>query len=99
MKKAGILNAQLICELTKIRHKDKLVICDAGFPIPEGATVVDVSLVTGIPSMLQVLKAVLNELIVEDYTVFDKMKEANREYYDFVTGIFKVQPGFETDMD
>ena len=99
MKKAGILNAQLICELTKIRHKDKLVICDAGFPIPKGATVVDVSLVAGIPSMLQVLKAVLNELIVEDYTVFDKMKEANREYYDFVTGIFKVQPGFETDMD
>lgn len=99
MKKAGILNAQLICELTKIRHKDKLVICDAGFPIPKGATVVDVSLVAGIPSMLQVLKAVLNELIVEDYTVFDKMKEVNREYYDFVTGIFKVQPGFETDMD
>lgn len=99
MKKAGILNAQLICELTKIRHKDKLVICDAGFPIPKGSTVVDVSLVAGIPSMLQVLKAVLNELIVEDYTVFDKMKEANREYYDFVTRIFKVQPGFETDMD
>ena len=99
MKKTGILNAELICELTKIRHKDKLVICDAGFPIPKGATVVDVSLVAGIPSMIQVLKAVLNEIIVEDYTVFDRMKEANKEYYDFITGIFKMQSHHEADMD
>ena len=99
MKKTGILNAALICELTKIRHKDKLVICDAGFPIPKDANVVDVSLVAGIPSMLQVLKAVLNEIIVEDYTIFDKMKEANPEYYDFVTGIFQVQEHHEADMD
>lgn len=99
MKKTGILNAELICELTKIRHKDKLVICDAGFPIPKGATVVDVSLVAGIPSMIQVLKAVLNEMIVEDYTVFDKMKEANPEYYAFLTEIFRAQDRHETDMD
>ena len=99
MKKSGILNAELICELTKIRHKDKLVICDAGFPIPKGATIVDVSLVAGIPSMIQVLKAVLNEIIVEDYTVFDRMKEANKEYYEFGTEIFRLQTGCETDMD
>lgn len=98
MKKTGILNAELMGELTKIRHKDKLVICDAGFPIPKGANVVDVSLVAGIPSMLQVLKAVLNEIIVEDYTVFDAMKEANPEYYIFLTGIFKAQNYHEADM-
>lgn len=99
MKKTGILNAELMGELTKIRHKDKLVICDAGFPIPKGSTVVDVSLVAGIPTMVQVLKAVLNEIIVEDFTIFDKMKEANKEYYDFVTEIFKAQAHFEADMD
>lgn len=98
MKKTGILNAELMGELTKVRHKDKLVICDAGFPIPKGANVVDVSLVAGIPSMLQALKAVLNEIIVEDYTVFDAMKEANPEYYNFLTGIFKAQNYHEADM-
>ena len=34
MKKTGILNAELAYELTKLRHTDKMVICDAGYPIP-----------------------------------------------------------------
>ena len=34
MKKRGIFNAQLIEELTKMRHTDRIVICDAGFPVP-----------------------------------------------------------------
>lgn len=99
MKKTGILNAELICELTKVRHKDKLVICDAGFPIPKNAVTIDVSLVAGIPSMIQVLKAVLNEIIVEEYMIFDKMKEANAEYYKFLTEIFQMQTKQEIDMD
>ena len=67
-------------ELTKLRHTDKMVICDAGFPIPKDATVVDVSLIAGVPTLPQVLKAVLNEIIME---------EANKEYYDFVKETFK----------
>ncbi len=98
MKKSGILNADLLCELTKLRHLDKLVICDAGFPIPKGATVVDVSLVAGIPTFMQVLKAVLNEMIVEEYIIFDFMKEFNKEYYDEVKGIFKNQRANEIPM-
>ncbi len=88
MKKTGILNADLICELTKIRHLDKLVICDAGFPIPKGSTVVDVSLVEGIPTFMQTLKAVLNEIIVEAYVIFANMETANPEYYEQISGMF-----------
>lgn len=98
MKKTGILNAHLICELTKLRHQDKFVICDAGFPIPKGEKVVDVSLVAGIPDFKQVLTAVLNELIIEEYTVFDFMKEYNKEYYDWITEIFKNQVSNEVSM-
>ena len=50
MKKKGILNAQLLGELAKLRHTDKLVICDAGYPIPKDGNVVDVSLTEGVPS-------------------------------------------------
>lgn len=98
MKKTGILNAHLICELTKLRHQDKFVICDTGFPIPKGEKVVDVSLVAGIPDFKQVLTAVLNELIIEEYTVFDFMKEYNKEYYDWITEIFKNQVSNEVSM-
>lgn len=98
MKKSGILNAQLLCELTRLRHTDKLVICDAGFPIPAGANVVDVSLVAGLPDFPQVLRAVVNELIFEDYMVFDVMKEKNPACYQLVTELFQAQSHSEVPM-
>ena len=99
MKKSGILNARLLCELTKLRHKDKLVICDAGFPIPVGANVADISLVAGLPDFPQVLKAVVNEIVFEDYIVFDVMKEKNPEYYQLLKDLFQAQSHLEVSMD
>lgn len=100
MKKAGILNAQLMCELTGLRHMDKMVICDAGFPIPRDAVVVDLSLVAGVPTVPEVVKAVLNEIIVEEYAIFDMMKEVNQEYYTFVKSTFKEsQKASEISME
>mgnify|MGYP005825849859 CR=1 FL=1 len=99
MKKSGILNAQLLCELTKLRHKDKLLICDAGFPIPAGGNVVDISLVAGLPSLPQTLQAVVQELIFEDYAVMSAMPEKNPEYYRLVTELFQAQSHVEVPMD
>lgn len=99
MKKRGILNAELICELTKLRHLDSLVICDIGFPIPKGAKVVDVSLVAGIPSFAQTLKAILNEMIFEEYVIFDFMKDYNQENYNLVKTLLIKQKAREVPMD
>ena len=99
MKKTGIFNVQLMMELTKLRHMDQFVICDAGFPVPKDANVVDVSLIAGVPSFMLVLKAVLNELIVEDCTIFDSMKEYNRETYDELQKIFVKQDKKEVSME
>ena len=99
MKKTGIFNVQLMMELTKLRHMDQFVICDAGFPVPKDANVVDVSLIAGVPSFMLVLKAVLNELIVEDCTIIDFMKEYNRETYDELQKIFVKQDKKEVSME
>ena len=99
MKKTGIFNVQLMMELTKLRHMDQFVICDAGFPVPKDANVVDVSLIAGVPSFMLVLKAVLNELIVEDCTIFYFMKEYNRETYDELQKIFVKQDKKEVSME
>lgn len=98
MKKSGILNAQLLCELTKLRHTDKLVICDAGYPIPRDSNVVDISLTAGIPSFEQTLRAVVNELVVENYAAFSAMKEKNEACYQLITGLFQNQEGIFVTM-
>lgn len=98
MKKTGILNGKLAGALTDLRHTDKLVICDAGFPVPDESKIIDISLIAGIPSMLQVLKAVLNEIIFEEFILFDMLPEMNPMYNDEITKLLKRQRGFYVSM-
>lgn len=85
MKKSGILNGELMGILTDLRHGDGLVICDQGFPISKGCYTIDISLVSGIPTFKQVLKALLDEMRFAEYYIVDFMDEANPEYYKLVT--------------
>jgi D-ribose pyranase len=59
MIRSGILNPQILSLLARVRHTNTLVIADRGFPSWPGLETVDISLVDGIPTVLQVLQAVL----------------------------------------
>ena len=58
MLKTGILNPQINSLLSRVRHTNTLVIADRGFPFWPMIETVDISLVDGIPTVLQVLAAV-----------------------------------------
>ncbi|MBW4719456.1 D-ribose pyranase [Saccharothrix obliqua] len=77
MKRAGILHAGLNAELARLGHTDELVVADCGLPIPAGPAVVDLAFVFGVPSLLQVLDAVLAELVVERALVAAEVDERN----------------------
>lgn len=55
----GILNPHVSALLARIRHTNTLVIADRGFPFWPDIETVDLSLVDGIPTVPQVLAAVL----------------------------------------
>ncbi len=57
MQKSGILNPALLSLLARVRHTNLLVITDRGFPSWPGIETVDISLVDGIPTVLQVVNA------------------------------------------
>ena len=59
MIKSGILNPHILALLARVRHTNTLVIADRGFPSWPGLETVDISLVDGIPTVLQVLQAIL----------------------------------------
>jgi len=59
MLRAGLLNPHLLSLLARIRHTNTLVIADSMFPSWPGVETVDLSLVYGIPTVPQVVEAVL----------------------------------------
>jgi D-ribose pyranase len=68
MIKAGLLNPHVLALLARVRHTNTLVIADRGFPSWPGVETIDLSLVDGIPTVLQVLAAVRqNHVITEAY--------------------------------
>ena len=77
MKKKGIINSDLMCEIARLGHFQTFMIADMGFPIPKGVKVIDLALVRGVPSVRQVLNAVLEETVVQEIILMDKVTEAN----------------------
>lgn len=84
MKKEGILNARLSEAISQARHKDTIIILDAGMAVPPNCNYIDLGLVRGIPSFLEVLRAVLNDLVAERYEVFDLMPQYNPSMYQTI---------------
>ena len=60
----GILNPHLLSLLARVRHTNTLVIADRGFPFWPMLETIDLSLVDGVPTVLQVLAAVRQNFVV-----------------------------------
>ena len=84
MKKKGILNAQLAGLVAALGHKDLYMIGDAGMPIPPGVTIVDLAVTGGVPTFRQVMDAVLEEAVVEHYTLASEIKEYNPSLLKYI---------------
>ncbi len=63
MIRTGLLNPQVLHLLSRIRHTNTLVIADRGFPFWPEIETVDLSLVDGVPTVPQVVEAVLAQWI------------------------------------
>lgn len=77
MKKNGILNDRISGLIAEMGHKESLMICDAGMPIPRECNRIDIALTAGVPGFLETLKAVLQELCVESIILAEEIQEHN----------------------
>src|SRR5713101_52918 len=55
----GIVNPQVSSLMCRVRHTNTLVIADAAFPFWPQIETVDISLVKGVPTIIQLLDALL----------------------------------------
>ncbi len=82
MKKGALLNSAISSLVSRLGHTDSLVIGDAGLPIPAGPERIDLALTQGIPSFMQVVKAVSEEMQIESAIIAEEIKTHNPRLHD-----------------
>lgn len=84
MKKIGTLNQHLSTVIAGMGHGDMLVIGDCGLPIPAHVQRIDLALTAGVPTFLQTLSVVQQELEVESVVIANEMTENSAALYQEV---------------
>jgi D-ribose pyranase len=77
MLKSGILNPQINALLSRVRHTNTLVIADRGFPFWPQLETVDIALVDGIPTVLDVLRAIRPNFVIGRAWMADEFLKNN----------------------
>ncbi|MHA1583318.1 MAG: D-ribose pyranase [Candidatus Baldrarchaeia archaeon] len=90
--KSRILHPELSKVIASLGHKDVVVICDAGFPVPKEAKRIDLILTKNIPRFLDTLKLILEELEVESAIIAKEMREVSPETYEKTKELLKNIP-------
>ncbi|MGG1401249.1 D-ribose pyranase [Bacillus salipaludis] len=88
MKRHGMLNSHISKILTDLGHTDYIVIADAGLPIPEGVTKIDLSIKPGLPSFKEVTDAVTDDMVIEKCIIAAEIKQGNPEVEQFLNTKF-----------
>lgn len=88
----GIQNIQISAMLNYAAHMDEIIICDIGFPIPQGVDYVDLVVKDDMPTILDVLDEVLKNFSVEEIVVANEMAFYNPSFAQ------KIEERFESDV-
>lgn len=92
MKTRGILNPALAQAIAEIGHGDVIVLADAGLRIPEGKAAIHLEVMCGVPTVAQVVAAVLTEMVVEGAIIATEFREWNPDVHDEAVGLLPVVP-------
>lgn len=77
MRRTGILNPALGHLLSSTGHTDFFTVSDRGFPVPDGPERIDLALVDGIPTVLDVLRAIHAEWVIDRLLITEEMERVS----------------------
>ncbi|MEW6698260.1 MAG: D-ribose pyranase [Bacillota bacterium] len=85
MKKQGILHRELAALVASLGHGDAVVVADSGLPVPAGIPCIDLAITKGVPGFLEVLDAILTEMVVERAAIAKEL-EPNNQLLEEIAG-------------
>lgn len=91
MKRHGILNSDISIVLSYMGHTDCICIGDCGLPIPDETERIDLAVKFGVPTFMDVLKEVGNDMKIEKIVLAEEIKEHNPQVLAEITEYFKGQ--------
>jgi D-ribose pyranase len=77
VRETGIINSSICDVLSGLGHTDELIVCDAGFSIPTGVRVVDISLGENKPTVPEVLVELQKHFSVEKVVLAEETRQTN----------------------
>jgi D-ribose pyranase len=92
MKKDGILNQDLLNIMGSLGHMDRIVVCDVGLPIDKNVERIDLSITKGVVKFMDVLKPLLNELVVEKIILAQEIVTKSPAMYQEIVALTKDIP-------
>src|SRR3712207_952900 len=92
MKRGGVLNTALSRLLASTGHTDYFTVCDRGFPVPEGPERIDLALVDDIPTVLDVLAAVIGERSLDSVLITHEMAAISPDRVDAMRALLGDVP-------
>lgn len=81
MKKTTLLNSDISYLLATLGHTDEITICDAGLPIPDVVSRIDLALTHGVPSFIDTVRVILTELQIEGVVIAQEFIDVNSELH------------------
>ncbi|MEW6401144.1 MAG: D-ribose pyranase [Chloroflexota bacterium] len=84
MKKSALINSEMSHVIASLGHTDMLVVADAGLPIPSAAQRIDLALTQGIPSFIDTVRVILQEMHVEQAFVSEDVVTVSPRIYEAI---------------
>jgi len=100
MLKTGILNPQINSLLSRVRHTNMLVIADRSFPFWPMIETVDIALIDGIPTVMQVFQAIQPNFVIGEVIMACEFREHNPPTVQdmFATAFDRLTTTFEPHL-
>jgi D-ribose pyranase len=88
LKEVGIINRDIATAISKQGHGDLLMVVDAGFAIPIGVEVIDVSIGENKPMVIEVLTELRKFFSVEKMIMANQTKAVSPSLFKSIAGAF-----------